>query len=459
MNNGFGSALDSFFSFERDGREFVAIPTSLDSKDLKNINVAKLKSREGFIVDSSSVHPWIIEGFTEKDGSVYFYGAYRSLSFITEEDIDFDFLNLLIKSFKDLKSEGYKTEVFSFNTIFLTEDKKLLFLPDTASNYITMYTAEAERLSLIYPWNSFQFDGDSEAAFIIASLIYRFICGEPAFSGESFEVIQRLIKQKNYRSPLIKEPRLLSDLAILLDKSFNGEANISEWEKLFNSLSSQTFTDSSITETEAEKIKLSEERKYYRLNKRNKTKEFLVWHKTKIIIIAISVAFASAFIIPVVSRALAPPVTVGMTPVEVVNLYYESFNTVESEKMTDCVIKKVGKDDIRQVNTITVITRARMAYEGSSSLVSFDDWNGDGRPELSYGALLWGINVTKVEKLKNSDSFAVYYEKWISSEPEDEDLESERPPIIESIKLKDIVHLSPKKDYWVIDDIERMEEE
>ena len=137
-------------------------------------------------------------------------------------------------------------------------------------------------------------------------------------------------------------------------------------------------------------------------------------------------AVALAILVPIVGRALAPPVTRGLEPAEVVELFYESINTMDTEPMEDAVEGDAGRGLINETLHMFLESRMALANRGGSRVVSAPEWDGLGRledpPFRVYGVTDLEIHV---EQRQPQPVFRARYYFWT---PNLEDMVSETEP-------------------------------
>jgi hypothetical protein len=159
----------------------------------------------------------------------------------------------------------------------------------------------------------------------------------------------------------------------------------------------------------------------------------------------------------VLRNALAPPATVGKTPGEVVELFYTSINTLDNTTMEDCLDRKLDIAEVRETLHLYVISKVRMAYEGTSGFYSAQEWVDNGRPPLEGTEMIYGIAELEINR-EMEDTYRVTYEKWITSSGDDPEADSASLKLVGTLHA-DRVFLRDTGKYWVIYRIDRLKEE
>jgi hypothetical protein len=173
------------------------------------------------------------------------------------------------------------------------------------------------------------------------------------------------------------------------------------------------------------------------------------------VLVAVVVAgVVGIFSATILKNILRPRSTRGYSPARVVETFYRSINSLDHERMQDCVTGRAGKGLIEQVINVFVISRVNLGYEGRSHLIPADEWDRNGRPDLKAPDAVFGITdlVTREERGGPQPQFLVSYTRWL---PQSADEPRSGPGSV-GLPIKDRVHLRQQGGYWVIDRIETL---
>jgi len=191
----------------------------------------------------------------------------------------------------------------------------------------------------------------------------------------------------------------------------------------------------------------------------------VLWKKYRsaIIFTAAGITALSLFIAPLIRKSLETDITEGLGPREIVQLFYESENSLDHEMMQKCTIKKTGSSHLNQVTTLFVISRVRQGIEMKNYFVSAPDWISEGKPPLSEGYFVFGNTDLNIVPLPGDSQFLVEYTRWTTipsdaSDPADEDISdpgSEKE--IQSFRVKEKIYLRETRKGWKIETIEETE--
>ena len=156
-----------------------------------------------------------------------------------------------------------------------------------------------------------------------------------------------------------------------------------------------------------------------------------------------------------------PPVTKDLTPGEVVELFYQSVNKMD----TDMIIHSVDQRKVNMSNNriiINTLTGKLSQMEDASHinpLVASDsvvytpiEWYELGKPALESGERVMGIYNLEIKKIRENQYEAIY-DYYLTGIPE------EGKPVLPFVtRCVDICTLAQKKSCWIIVDIKQESE-
>jgi hypothetical protein len=164
-----------------------------------------------------------------------------------------------------------------------------------------------------------------------------------------------------------------------------------------------------------------------------------------VLIVAAIAAAAGIFSSTVLRNLLAPRSTRGLSPREVVETFYRSVNTLDHERMQDCIAGRAGRQLIDQVVHVYVVSRVNLGYEGRSLIRSAEDWDRAGRPQVNPPESVFGVTDLDIQPLEGVEaSFRVSYRLWIP--------DSDQGTV--SREARERVYLRQQGGAWVIYRIE-----
>jgi hypothetical protein len=300
--------------------------------------------------------------------------------------------------------------------------------------------------------------GEEQSGFTIAILLYKILTGRYPFADTTQDGIRAKIRNLDAVSPYLVRPELKKEASDVIMSTFNKAESytLEDWHRIVSSwIQNGIFREVSSEERELLLSKAQEQEEKTEKAFHQK----LFWEKNGrlILFISIIVVVAGFVIGSFVKNALAPRVTKGYSPDQVVNAYYTRINSLDHMTMEDCVIKGAGKSDINEVVHLYVIGKQTMAYEGRSFIVPADKWAEDGRPELLAPLFVYGVvdlNVIQ-DRGEPEPVYTVTYEKWSRKVSETKPVVGEK--LYTGNKVKDRLYMKQDKGDWVIFQMDRLE--
>ncbi len=160
------------------------------------------------------------------------------------------------------------------------------------------------------------------------------------------------------------------------------------------------------------------------------------------------------------------PSTEGMSPIQVIESYYNAFDELDYRMMEACVTPGTAEDDIRMAVDLFLYTRVRQAcpHVTWSETLSAQDWLESGTP--SADAFIFGITDMRIQQTvmrgeADGIGYLVDYRLWISWAYSDEHiapLETAETPQSMVYYCADFVTLEYTENSWRISEILREQE-
>jgi len=446
------------FTLTADGQEHTGIRSGLNSRIFRSVDIGSLQNDPGWIFDSQGrMEPWKLEGITEEEGKMVFYGPRIRGEEFSLSNLTLEKLERIVSLFRSIRDKQISYQgFFSRGWVFL-EDGRILLLPGNLMEFIRKSDNEESRIKFWYPYNHPDTTGREGLEFTTAILTVLLLKGEHPYSPLETEEDNRneQLRREPPLSPELMIPGLQKELADLLTLSFKGgQDSLKQWDKAIRNWKEEGAV-SHLSDDERRVLSQKADQQQERSDKKQKFRQ--TWRR-KNTIYAISAAiilFLGMIVSAPIKKALEPPMTMGMTPREVVEAYYNCFNTLDQDMMDDAIDKKVGKRDISEVTNFFVTSRVRMGYEGKSGAITAQDWVDSGRPSLKYGETLYGVANVSIHDL-GSEQFRINYEKWVPGSAEEADMESNKPIPPQGYNITDMISLEKqKRGNWLIVSLDR----
>ena len=457
MNSGLGVRL------ALEGGDLLAVPVGMSRSEFVLMKLAQLRKLPAEIIRDGEMAEWRFDGVMKHEGRLYLHGPYLGGIFL-EEAIQKSFpaalpyLSRLIRALVALERRGRILEFLQTDSVYFLEDGGVLFFPPSLMRELRSMHPEAYKLRVFEMINHPDIENPRESlSFSVAALLYRVILGRYPFEADSEEEVHNLVRHARLLPLSLNEPGFREDLArqILsgLKRGQEPAPSLEQWQEIMEQAKQEgLYRD--ITETEREQIQRRAVQEQQKIGQAYRRKVFWQKHWKTVIIAAAAIVVAGALTGSLLKTILAPRETRGFAPRQVVEAYYQGMNELNHTVMEDCVVDGAGKQTIREVVNIYVLSRVSLGYEGRSHIIPADAWDAQGRPELTASDTVYGITDLEIEQERGEPEpvFRVRYTKWVP-EPEEEsqlDLSEAEGPGFTSFEISERVYLRLDRKDWVI---------
>ncbi|MBL7007275.1 MAG: hypothetical protein ISR78_09355 [Spirochaetia bacterium] len=424
--------------------EETAIPT----------NIWQGKRESGYLYKDGKLSEWYWQGFTQQNGNRYIYFEPIKLlqleALFTLEKTDF---LARIRDIAELLKLVNCKRFIPQDALYLIEGGGILLLPFSIME-LQITGKNSEQIDWTYEkWVRPGFRDEKISVYLLASYLYHYIAGQAPLENQD-------ARDDSYKpTPINLYPGKLNPKAgewiqkILNARKTDEIQDIGTWIEEFKVLYDDFFNENPIDTSEKLQAYLAGR------EKRAKKKRFL--RKRGNILIASTLALAAivAFSVSILGNILESPATAGLPPEEMIALYYQSQNSLDSELLGDCLDRGVKSEATNMVTYLFVTSRTRLAYEQNDGLVSAQEWLDQGRPEVDPTSIIYGITDLEITQL-DEDTFLAEYDLWTPAPSPDEDSgdkETETGNQVEQKSIREELDVRLKKDYWLITEIRRID--
>lgn len=465
---------DGIVRITREDGNFLGIPTGFSKKAFSLMKLTERKASNGWYVYDNVIEEWKVEGFIESDETIYVTGPYREGKLLSQvvrfpDEDKLPYLKRLAEALALLEDRSLPLLPLFTNGVLFTDSGGVLFFPPRFMEVIKNNQPLSYRLTYYEPYNHPDLTGAENLSFALGTLAHLMLTGEYPFFSEHEEELHLQVRDRAILSPLFRRPELSPEISNLIMTAL-GKANgkrptLEAWVRHLSQWSAEGVTRP-ITEEERSRILSQAEDAGKKHETSFKIKNFLRRRGSTLLIAAAAVTVVGWIAGSILQNVLAPRVTNGFTPEEVVSTFYTSINTLDHLTMEDCVVDDAGKPLLTEVMNLFVVTRMRYSYEGTTGFLQADDWALAGRPAPPEGYSVYGVADLSIEtapaQSPDERAFTVRYEKWMP-------LQSETPPadqtgaanqvpvpIAEGFERAERVLLRQDREDWVIYRIEEL---
>ncbi len=437
---------------------FLGLQTGVESRILKSMRRNTFLDDKGIVWKDSNTGPWNIINMHIQQGEIIPYGKWMPGKTLADKKPTPDDILNITELLYTLSREGRFPRTLSATGIYLGDDDSILLFPENILDFLNTHQDDNYKMRFIDSYRHPDLQGEKAVCFFLGVITYQMVVGHLPYKGESLTDLRELMRKTKPVPPQYWNNRVGNDLSDLIMKALlagSSGITVKRWKEVLERIHSEGFY-----ETETAKQYGSDRQRAVVLEEKQKKKymrnRFLIKNTPKIAVTAVSLLIMGVILFTPIKRALEPPVTAGMSPDEVVQLYYDSINNLDTETLDDCTSSKTGEKDSKEVTGIYVISKVRTGYEGKSGLVQAKDWLASGKKTLEADESIYGLTDILVKKI-SENMFRVTYTKWYT-EREETPVTENKPGVPRSIHITDTIHLTKNKNVWIIDKIDRSTE-
>ncbi len=451
---------DGLIKIKKDNTSYLGIKIFNRSKPDKS-SLSKAKENDsGLLIHKKTISEWEILGTLEYDGR-YRYGKFiegESLSnIISNSSQEISCLKNLVEGIAAYFEKTSNHPRIQTNGIIFTRNNGLLFLhPGLMKKNLDTLT-EKQKIMVFFTVNHPDLKGEESLSFSLGVISYILITGEYPLFSKNVEELQDFVRNKKILPPKYILPELDSRVSEFITTAILGKnksrptlqkwiQEIASWEK------------SGIRSP----ISMDEKNRLLKQGKQIKSKiDFQIRVKNifrkyyKIFLVALfGLILTGVTTLTILKNILAPPLTMNMSPVEVVESFYTAQNEFNHELIEDCLSGNAGKKVKDESELLFISSRFSKIYEKENEgIIIAQEWLDGGKPELSPLATVYGVANLKITK-KGESIFIAEYDKFYPDEAE----KVGRPLSSRAYHIKEKLFLKTKNNkYWNIYKIEEIE--
>jgi len=425
-----------FRPIEVRGTKKLGLFTGSNSKIFANSDMVAFKQDCGWYMDiQGHLKSWKIEGITESEGKVVFYGPWLEIQSLEKDYCpDSSEFQALIHFLSQIDSRK-ENEFSALHMARLKEGGFIQFPPLLMNEIIKLSRDRAD-----FPLRQFRhpdLKGDRLLSYSLGCIQFRMMTGHyPWIETEQepmdHEIRERILPhlEKYY------QPRKSAELVWGSLQLVEEGPELKEWQDY------QVIEEKTCPPLLVEELQKSYKRFYQ--------KRYAMKNRVKLAAIGLAIALAVYISVTVIMNILAPPYTEGLSQREVVELFYESWGSLDVGTADELVIRRSRIDSQQNMDFMFVTSKVRQANDFNTRVLSPEQWLAAGKPNLEPTEILFGITDLELED-EGNNQFSAHYLAWY---PPSGDEDPQSPTILE---IQDEVYLRQKKDAWFIDRVTTME--
>ena len=437
----------------REGREVLVVPIGLGRNEFALTKLKALRTSPGFRIGADGPAERFLEGFYKDEGRLFLYGPWEP-GLLLEEVLALGLpqaLGFLARLAEALTALGDRLpESLATDAVRFLDDGAVELLSPAVMKQVRSLRPETLRRRTFEQVNhpDLKKPGD-RLSYFLAALLYRLIAGEYPYAADTEEEVRRRTRELRPTPLTLARPDVKPEVeaAVLagLGRGQGAAPSTAQWgELLCRSEKDGLFRDL----PEADRQALAAQAARARATASRAYRRGVFWQRHwKTVLIAVAAAAAvGVFSGTILKNLLKPRSTRGYSPLQVVETFYRSVNTLDHERMQDCVTGRAGKPLLDQVINVYVISRVNLGYEGRSLIRSAEEWDKAGRPPVTPPESVFGITDLAItaEGGEPQPVFRAAYRLWTPSA----ETGTEARPIAERLQLKLL------RGVWVIERIQ-----
>ncbi len=444
------------YSLVIEGKKYLGIATGLTSTIVKTVNQSDFLSVPGIRWSKRKLKEWPLVNTVVRKGEIIPYGEWYGGNTLADRKLSVNQLYNTALFFQKLHAEKKTPGKILSTGLYYTDDNDIILFPEYILDLIASHQDELYTVQFVDAYNHPELQGEKALCFTLGVIAYKMVTGKLPFYEKDSTTLRESIRRKEPLPPSYKVPGIRKDFSQMILSSLkpalgNG-VTLSSWIEMLEDIQQNGYTEK-IDRTEAEKRRKEGDLLQKKNEKAFKRKLYFLKNWKLITGIIAGVLFAGFVLSAPLKKIFSPPVTKGMPAKQVVRLYYTSINKLDIETLSDCVTGRAGKQDIKEVTGIFVISRVRTGYEGKSGFLQAAVWLKKGKPVLKPGVSIYGITGLKISRL-SENTYRADYVKWTTEVPQDttDTMVTGKP---EKACITDTLHLVKKRGAWIIDKIQR----
>ncbi|NLV84748.1 MAG: hypothetical protein GXY60_09300 [Spirochaetales bacterium] len=362
----------------------------------------------GYIVSDMVARQWFYDNIVDRNGKRYLvFNQLEVVPFfeylISNRSRPVDLLGKIAEAMTILPADFFQTQNGFIEAwrIFFVTDGSLLFLPKMLSDIISVTVDDDVR----YAWYGRFVKSQVEVPFALCHQFTQFLyyactleapyesrqVREDAWRHMPLSTILPDVHQECTKwvdSTLSMNPRMQRET---VSAAYATAQNLQWWiqqTKTFHELHIDSSVSSATALEHNDKAVTFLKKQSIRASRR----AFL--RKRGALIITVSLIGAAVVLISgnLISQALKPPYTAGMSAEQVIREFFESWNKLDVSAMSASLARKVKNPYDTEVSTLFVNSKVRMAYEGMNTIIRPDEWLASGKPDVPVSSMIYGVS-------------------------------------------------------------------
>lgn len=437
-------------------KHVLGVNVGIPNKGTAGTDFSERRKDPGYILTDSGIKEFKLPEITELDDKIILYS--NNLNFdlkpLIEDRVDIRAVQKLLNFYMALKEMDVTLPVFSSNMFYTLENGDILMMPPSIIEFINNRESLAKKLSDVSVYRHPDLNGEKSILYAIGILLFKATTNSYPIIFTDVEDLRDKMRRKKLVQPRWKNIEISDSLNSLIIKLFDIETTLDiplTFKKLNDIVDSGLYREEGDYSEEAEINKQKENS----LLKWEERRAFGIKHRGYLIGSTLLTIVLLSFFGTIINNALKPPATSGFTSHQVVETYFESFQTLNPELIDDVLGKGVRKNDSTEISTLYVTSKMRTQTDPTATIISPQKWLMLEDEEKAI-TNVYGIYNLEIDTLEDN-VYKVSYEKWYT-QPDDGDMSEEVVLGIYKLVKEEIFTLEETKYSFKIIKIETLVE-
>ena len=448
---------------EERGEQLLAFPASEKLSSLAKRSA--LQEARGWIVHGTEVSEWRFSGYLRRADHLLVAGPcvdgeLLAVAVARPGAAALAAVARVAAAIRLLVREHGFDQPLQLNGVYLLTDGGVLIFPPAVMKQLTETHSPAAMLAAAARLNHPDLGAAERLSVTLAILGYRAVTGIYPFPAAREDDLRNQMRRLDVVPARLRAPGTDSELSALMERALRPDRQqqrptLDEWADLLERVTHEP--DSPPVEAAAAAAMQAAASELHAKHEQSFRRRVFLQRNLRTIVVASVVVLAVGGILgSIIANQFKPRTTRGLSPRQVVEVFYTSMGVLDHTTMEDAVVGDAGKGVINEAVNLFVISRVTQGYEGRSNIMSAAEWVAAGKPELPAGVGVYGASNLEImaEQGAPQPVFRVSYLMW---RPGGDDGQQARGALQRGVPTSERVFLRQDRGDWVIFQFQELE--
>lgn len=439
---------------EEGGERLLAFPASDKLSSLAKRSA--LQEARGWIVRGGEVSDWRFTGYLRRGGGLLVAGPASDgelLAAVLQRPGGAALAALapVAAAVRLLHQEHGFDQPLQLNGVYLLAAGGVLLFPPAVVKQLTETHSPGAMLAAAGRVNHPDLAAAERLGVTLAILSYRAVTGVYPFPAAREDDLRNQMRRLQVVPARLRAPGTDAELSALIDRALRPGRHqrrpaLVEWTGVLERVTREPAPAAAAAGAELPAAARELAAKYELTFRR---RVFLQRNLRTIVVVSAAVLAVGGILGSIIANQFQPRATRGLSPRQVVEVFYASLGALDHTTMEDAVIDGAGEGLVNEAVNLFVISRVTQGYEGRSNIVDAGEWVAAGKPELPAGVGVYGASDLAITAEQGAPQpvFRVTYQMW---RPGGEDGTGPRGALQRGSPRSERVFLRQDRGDWVI---------